>query len=127
MAVTPCPTRSRSIPLKTSESVGGAGADPPGWKPLGRTAGAGSETVKVWPPEVPPPGAGVKTMTLKPPAAPTSLARIVAVSWVAERTLVARLAPLTRRTDEAAKLLPVAVSVKEPVPATVELGLIFVR
>ncbi len=73
------------------------------------SVGPGLLTVSETEDEVPPPGAGVKTVMLGVPALVISLARIVAVSWVAEPKLVARLDPLTRTTEAAVKLEPVAM------------------
>ena len=73
--------------------------------------------------EVPPPGAGVKTVMSREPDEAMSVARMVAVSWVADTKVVARLAPLTRTTELLAKLVPVTVSVRVPPPAGALSGL----
>src|SRR5712692_9836365 len=60
---------------------------------------------------------------LRVPGAATSLARIVAVSWLAETTVVGRFEPLTWRTEELAKFVPVAATVNEAFPARTVVGL----
>jgi hypothetical protein len=56
-------------------------------------------TVSVIALEVPPPGAGVLTVMLGVPAVAMSLARIVAVSCVAETNVVLRALPLICTTE----------------------------
>ena len=97
--------------------------DPAGEVVLVLTGGGGAETVKVWPTDVPPPGAGVKTEIFRAPEAAMSLARMLAVSWVAETAVVVRLDPLTWRTEVLAKLVPAAVTVTAGPPTATVVGL----
>src|SRR6266849_3843972 len=96
--------------------------DPAGEVVLVLTGGGGAETVKVWPTDVPPPGAGVKTEIFRAPEAAMSLARMLAVSWVAETAVVVRLDPLTWRTEVPEKLVPAAVTVTAGPPAATVVG-----
>ena len=89
--------------------------------------GTGLVMVKVWLPEVPPPGVGLTTVTLAVPAVATSLAKIVAVSCVAETKEVALGDPFQLTVDEASKPVPLAVRVNWALPAVVEVGDIEVR
>jgi hypothetical protein len=73
--------------------------------------------------EVPPPGAGVSTVIFVAPAAAMSVARMEAVSCVADTNVVVRLAPLIRTTELVVKPVPVAVRVKAPPPAGAVAGL----
>src|SRR3989442_3955487 len=52
-----------------------------------------------------------------------SVAGMVAVSWVAETTVVARSAPFPRTTEPPMKFVPVTVSVNPGPPATAAVGL----
>jgi len=90
-------------------------------------AGAGALMFNVAGDDVPPPGAGVKTVMSREPAEAMSAAGIVAVSWVADTKVVARLAALTRTTELLAKLVPVADSVKVAPPADAVAGLMLDR
>ena len=96
---------------------------PPGGELVVLAVRPGPVMVRDWAPEVPPPGAGVNTVMLSAPELTRSLARMVAVSWVADTNVVARLLPLTRTTEAGVKLLPVAVRVKAAPPAPAVAGL----
>ena len=84
--------------------------------------GAGLVIVNVLPAEVPPPGVGLNTLTEAVPAEAMSAAEICACSWVLLTNVVVRSLPFQRMTDDATKLLPVAVRVKAPLPAAALLG-----
>ena len=88
------------------------------------TAG-GAVTVSVAP-DVPPPGAGEKTVIVCVPALATSLAKIKAVSCVADPYVVVRLLPSTCTTDPFTKPVPPTASVKAALPPTTLVGLILV-
>src|SRR5439155_3509711 len=60
--------------------------------------GGGSVTVSVAPLDVPPPGAGLNTVIVGVPGLATSVARIAAVTWVADPKVVVRGTPLTWTT-----------------------------
>jgi len=79
--------------------------------------------VKVAVLDVPPPGAGLKAVTFAVPAVATSLAGMVAVSTVLETNPVVRSLPFQRTTEPLTKFVPVMVSVKPLLPATVVAGL----
>ena len=72
--------------------------------------------------EVPPPGAPFVTVTAAVPVAFTSAARIVAVTWVAEITMVVRGEPFQSTTELDTKFVPFTVRVKPELPAEVEVG-----
>jgi len=84
-------------------------------------------TVKPMAVDVPPPGAGVNTVMFGAPAVAMSLARIVAVSWLADTYDVLRALPLTWITELPANPLPLAVSVKLAPPAATVVGLMVLR
>src|SRR5690349_20400613 len=81
-----------------------------------------SRTTSVNGEETPPPGAGVKTVTFEVPGTARSLAPIDACSWVALTKVVGRLVPFQRTTEPASNLLPLIVSVRAELPATIEVG-----
>jgi hypothetical protein len=87
------------------------------------SVGPGLLIINVTDDEVPPPGAGVKTVMSREPDEAMSVARIVAVSWVADTNVVVRLEPLTRTTELVVKPVPVAVRVKALPPADTVTGL----
>jgi len=66
--------------------------------------------------EVPPPGAGFVTVTFMPPTIATSLAGIVADSFVALMNVVVSGLPLKLTTDFASKFAPFIVSEKAAPP-----------
>lgn len=68
----------------------------------------------------------MKTEIFREPAVAMSLARMVAVSLVAETAVVARLVPLTWRTEVPTKLVPEAVTVTAGPPAPAVVGLMLV-
>lgn len=72
--------------------------------------------------EVPPPGVGLNTVTCAVPAIATSPAGIAARNWVLLTKVVGRLVPFQRTTEPLTKPLPVAVSVKAPLPARTLAG-----
>ena len=72
--------------------------------------------------DVPPPGRGVNTVTCAVPMAAMSDARIDADSCWPEVTMVGRLLPFHRSTEEPRKFCPVACNVKEGPPNTAEAG-----
>jgi len=86
------------------------------------SVGWGFVVVKVCGVEVPPPNAGLKTVTLTVLAEATSASVMAAVSVVAEIYVVVRSAPFQRTTEPGMKLVPVAVRVKAPLPATFVAG-----
>jgi hypothetical protein len=72
--------------------------------------------------DVPPPGAGLNTATCAVPDVAMSVVGIEARNCVADSTVVVRFAPFQRATDPATKFVPLTVSVKAELPATVEAG-----
>src|ERR671924_543409 len=79
------------------------------------------EMVNVRPFDVPPPD-GFITVTVAEPAAATSLAPMLAVSWVALTNVVARAAPFHCTVEPATKFVPFTVSVNAPLPAATLVG-----
>ena len=88
---------------------------------LGAGADAGLMGKPTWP-EVPPPGAGLKTVTYAVPAEAISVARIAAVAWVAETTVVVRSAPFHRTLEPETKPVPLTVRVNPAPPAVADEG-----
>jgi hypothetical protein len=88
------------------------------------TVGTGLELATVKPRLllVPPPGLGFWMATGKLPGAGTSLAGIAAVTWVEETKVVVRATPLKNSVEFDTKLVPVAISVNEALPATTDEG-----
>ena len=80
-------------------------------------------TVKVNVFDVPPPGAGLKTVTLTAPALFKSLAGIAAVNCELLTKVVGRFCPPQLITDKGTKLLPLTVSVNDPLPISADMGL----
>ena len=72
--------------------------------------------------DVPPPGVGVNTVTEAVPADAMSAADIVAVNWVDDTCVVARLAPFHRTTEPLMKLLPLTVRVNDIPPTKADEG-----
>ena len=78
--------------------------------------------MKVTVPDVPLPGESVTTLTGTERGAARSEAVIAARSWLALMNVVVREAPFQRTTDEATKPLPLTVSVRPALPATLAVG-----
>ena len=78
--------------------------------------------LNVSPPEVPPPGPGDVTSTAAVPAVATSVARMVACSWVLLTKVVARAAPFHPTAEPPTKPVPFTVSVNAAAPAFTLLG-----
>ena len=89
-------TRAPSIGLLLMVAV----IAPPGCTLVALTATPGPVMVTDWAAEVPPTGAGVNTVMLSAPELTRSLARMVAVSWVADTNNVLRTPVLSRRAPD---------------------------
>lgn len=89
-------------------------------------ADTGLPTIKFRSAELPPPGVGVNTENFNVFAATNSAAVKVTCSWVAELTVVARSAPLTRTMEFERKSVPVIVTMVCGLPIKTEFGLRFV-
>src|SRR5262249_28492309 len=87
------------------------------------SAGTGLLTARVAGDGVPPPGGGVETVTPSAPGKAMSLARMAAVSWVADTKVVVRLDPPTCTTELGVKPVPFTVRVNPDPPTTAEAGL----
>src|SRR5215469_12862024 len=140
--VTPAPTYVKGVLVPTSGDPAGASPSQsplppgaflsvtvtaaPGAALVALTARLGATTASVWATDVPPPGAGVNTVMLGFPTAAMSVARIAAVSSVADTNVVARAVPLTRTTEALVKFVPVAVSMKAAPPTPTLAGLTLV-
>ena len=72
--------------------------------------------------DVPPPKTGLTTVTDALPAAATSPAKTVAVSCVDETYVVARADPFQYTMEVETNPVPFTVRVKEPEPATADVG-----
>ena len=86
--------------------------------------GTGLLTVSVCAFEVPPPGAGFTTVIKSDPPTVISDAGTVTVMVVLETEMIVSGTPLKSTVEEALKLVPLTVSVKDDPPAVVEVGLI---
>jgi hypothetical protein len=84
---------------------------------------SGALIVKLMAPDVPPPGAGVCTVTEAVPAEVRSDAGTCAVNEVLETYVVASAVPFQATSELEMNPVPVAVSVKAPLPAAAEFGL----
>src|SRR2546425_4113946 len=73
--------------------------------------------------EVPPAGAGLKTVTAAVPTAATSLAGIVAWSWVLLPYVVVRSTPFHLTRDAGTKAVPVTVRLNVGPPTVVVAGI----
>ena len=88
---------------------------------VGVTSAAATVKVSVF--DVPPPGVGLNTVTGKGPALATSVARMLAVTWLALTYVVMRALPLKLTTELLMNSDPLTVSVKAPEPAVALEGL----
>jgi hypothetical protein len=119
-------TRTTDVGTKPVPVTVRVKAGPPCEALLGESVesvGAGLLTLRGSADVVPPPGAGVTTVMLGVPALAISVAKMLAVSWVALTNVVARGAPPIWTPDEATKLVPVTVRVEAGPPAVAVLGL----
>ena len=84
--------------------------------------GIGFLTVSVCAPDVPPPGAGFTTVIESVPPTVMFPAGTVMLMVVLEMNVVVNGTPLKSTVDEALKLVPVTVKVKDDPPAVVDVG-----